>query len=301
MEKDVALVLGGGGPLGVVWQAEMLKGWAEAWRVSHPENPDPLEPFIEGRIIGTSAGAIVGSWLAVHGSLTELVKRQTEPLDPYIAKTPNLLPFLLAYLKARLFSRSVEGFRRSMGRSSLRIAVPGEEQWVDLVRRSFTPQGPWPAHRDFLVTVVDAQSAELHAWGPAAGVPLAVAVAASCSMPCTYPLVHHNGRAWMDGGIGSSTNADLARGCRKVVILDPLGQSVVASSQIGQEQQLLRAAGSTTALFQPSAAVKGSIGRNFFDTSKLPLVAKFAREQARLNADEIWQFLHTESWPAVRY
>ncbi len=292
MTKDAGLVLGGGGPLGVVWQAEMLRGWAESWLAEHPENPDPLAPFTEGRIVGTSAGSIVGSWLAVHGSLAELVARQAEPLDPFIAKPPNLLPFLLAFLKAKLFSRGVEGFRRSMGRSSLRVDVPGERAWVELVGRAFVPQGTWDPARDFLVTVIDAHTAELQAWDHRSGVPLATAVAASCSMPCTYPLVHHNGRVWMDGGIGSTTNAELASGCRRVVILDPLGQSIATTSRIGQEQAYLRAEGSTTALFQPSAAVKGRIGRNFFDTKRLPEVAELTREQARRSAGEVWRFLH---------
>ena len=292
-DKEAGLVLGGGGPLGVVWMAQMLSGWAAAWLAAHPENPDPLCPFTDGRIVGTSAGSIIGAWLAVHGSLDEFVARQGEPLDPFIAKPPNLLPFLLAYLKAKLFSRGVAGFRKSMGRSSIRAAVPGEQAWVELVGRAFLPQSEWSLDCDFLVTVIDVETTELQAWGPASGVPLATAVAASCAMPCTYPLVHHNGRAWMDGGIGSTTNADLASGCRRVVILDPLGQSFTTTSHIGREQAQLRAGGSRSMLFQPSAEVKRAIGPNFFDTRKLPRVAELALAQAARSAEEVWRFLHT--------
>ncbi len=284
-------MLGGGGPLGVVWMAQMLSGWAAAWLRAHPENADPLRPFTKGRIVGTSAGSIIGAWLAVHGSLDEFVARQTQPLDPFIAKKPNLLPFVLAYLKAKLFSRGVEGFRKSMGRSSLRAAVPGSEAWVELVGRAFLPAGEWTPDCDFLVTVIDTETAELQAWSPRSGVPLATAVAASCAMPCTYPLVHHGGRTWMDGGIGSTTNADLASGCRRVVILDPLGQSFGTTSGLGGEQARLRAEGSQSMLFQPSMAVKRAIGPNFFDTSKLPRVADLAREQAERSAEEVRQFL----------
>ncbi len=293
-DKKAGLVLGGGGPLGVVWMAQMLSGWAAAWLAAHPENPDPLCPFTKGRIVGTSAGSIIGAWLAVHGSLDEFVARQAQPLDPFIAKKPNLLPFLLAYLKAKFLSRGgVEGFRKSMGRSSLRANVPGEQAWVELVGRAFLPAGEWTPACDFLVTVIDIETAELQAWGPRSGVPLATAVAASCAMPCTYPLVHHHGRTWMDGGIGSTTNADLAAGCRRVVILDPLGQSAATASYIGQEQGKLRAEGGQSVLFQPSTAVKRAIGLNFFDTSKLPHVADLARAQADRSADEVWRFLHT--------
>ena len=80
-----ALVLGGGGPLGLAWQAAMLQGWSERWAQDGPRNP--LAPLLSGRIIGTSAGAIVGAHLAAHDCVTAMVAEQHEPLGPDARRT----------------------------------------------------------------------------------------------------------------------------------------------------------------------------------------------------------------------
>ena len=49
-----ALVLGGGGPVGVAWEAGLLAGLAEAG----------VDLSDADRIVGTSAGSIVGARLA---------------------------------------------------------------------------------------------------------------------------------------------------------------------------------------------------------------------------------------------
>ncbi len=273
----------------------MLSGWAKLWA---GDRPDPLGIFLEGRIIGTSAGSIIGSYLAVHGHLEHLAALQAEAGSTH-GKPPKLFRFLLAYLLARFFTRDMAGFRRSMGRSALRASVPGEQEWVELVARSYAPQGPWPSKPDLRITVVDAAGGELEAWDRHSDIPLATAVAASCAMPCAYPLVHARSRAWMDGGIGSSTNAGLAAGCSRVLILDPLGRPPSAAaqnalritSQAGRECRDLQAGGSRVLLLQPSAQILGAVGRNFFDLSRLPAVAALTGTQARATAGAVHQLL----------
>jgi NTE family protein len=56
----------------------------------------------------------------------------------------------------------------------------------------------------------------------AAGVPLLSAVAASCAMPGAYPPISANGRRYIDGGLASATNADLALDSRALVLVEPL-------------------------------------------------------------------------------
>src|SRR5690349_12782561 len=58
-----ALVLGGGGPVGVAWEAGVLAGLAEGGvDLSRPD-----------RIVGTSAGSLVGARLALTKDATALV------------------------------------------------------------------------------------------------------------------------------------------------------------------------------------------------------------------------------------
>ena len=287
-QREIALVLGGGGPLGLIWMTELLLGWASAWA---EKSADPLAPLANGRIVGTSAGSIVGACLAVHGSLESLAAREADPSGPGTAKRLNILRFVWAFLKARVFTRSTNDFRRSLGRSALRAALPGERDWIGFIAEFFPPGAHWPRDREFIATVVDAHTGKFAAWNRSSGVTLPVAVAASCAMPCTFPLVHTLGRVWMDGGIGSTTNALLARGCGRVVILDPLGRSLAANTQLGQEIAALEAGGAHALALQPDVAVRRAIGPNFFDMRRRPQVTAAARAQAQATANAAWSLL----------
>ncbi len=302
-----ALVLGGGGPLGVAWEAGLLQGWAQGWQqfvqqegtagssgsaVSRDSrySASALALFLEGRIIGTSAGAIVGAHLAVHDSIEPLVAQQSQSLGDDTPRGPGMTKFLAAFFKAKLFTRSMPSLRRSLGRSARRMALPGEAGFVAAIARSYAPKGGWPAGRELLVTVVDAESGELHAWTSESGVPLALAVTASCAVPCAFPLVHVNGRSYMDGGVGSSTNTALARGCDRVLILDPLGR-MFGGSPLDAERRALEAEGSRTLAFLPDQAVAAAIGRNFLDTTRRAQVCELARAQGLSTAHGVWNFL----------
>ncbi len=293
---NTALVLGGGGPIGVIWQAALLESWARCWRGSFHRNGG--DPLTGARIIGTSAGAIVGAHLAVHGSLGDLAALEEKPLDADNARKPGLARFFLAYLKARLLTRDTEAFRRSLGHSALRAGIRGESEWIERIRRTYaaqTPETGWPRHRPVTVTAVDARSGEFHAWDAGSGIPFSLAVAASCSMPCVYPLVHHGGRAYMDGGIGSSTNATLAAGAGPVLILDPLGRMFKdGASPLDRERRALESQGSRTLAFVPGQRVAQAVGRNFFDLSRRREVAEATRLQAEATADAAWSFLTGE-------
>ena len=290
--RRCALVLGGGGPQGVAWEAGMLAGWAEGWAaLAEPAAAEPLAPLLGGRIIGTSAGAIVGAHLAVYGSVAGLVKQQDQVLEVDMPKGAELARFLQAYFKAKLFSRSVSGLRRSLGKSARKLALPGEAGYLAAFRRSYAPDGPWPTRCELLVTTIDAETGELHAWRSEGDAPLAVAVSASCSLPCAFPLVHVRGRAYMDGGIGSPTNAALASGCDRVLILDALGGAFGSSAVLEGERKALEAAGSQTLAFLPGAAVAQAIGKKFLDFSRQTQIAELGRVQGLATAHGVLNFL----------
>ena len=56
--------------------------------------------------------------------------------------------------------------------------------------------------------------------------PLWRAVAASCAVPLVWPPIEVDGRPFMDGGLRSPANADLATGCDVVLALVPLPRTI---------------------------------------------------------------------------
>ena len=75
------------------------------------------------------------------------------------------------------------------------------------------PTAAWPARR-LLVTAVDAASGEFVVFDAGSGVSLVDAVGASCAVPGVWPPVTVGGRRFVDGGVRSPVNADLAAGAR---------------------------------------------------------------------------------------
>ena len=82
--RRFALVLSGGGPVGVAWETGVLKGLRDGGAdLTHPD-----------LFVGTSAGAIVSAQLATGHDLDELFARQLQPPEP--GPTRNLEPLMRA-------------------------------------------------------------------------------------------------------------------------------------------------------------------------------------------------------------
>ena len=269
--QETALILGGGGPVGIAWECGVLLGLRDRG----------VDLSQAGRIVGTSAGSIVGTHLAVAGSVEELYTTQKDPIDG--GKKPSGMAGLMtAMLMAKLFHRTVEGQRRAIGRRALRAGVPGESAWLAWIA-GFLPggaEGRWP-ERDLCLTSVDVASGELKVWTRDSGVPLALAVASSCAVPCVFPLVHLEDRTYMDGGMGSPTNAVLGQNFRTVVILDPIARVLGRQSLLEREAEQLTAQGSTVVPLAFDDRVHALVGRNLMDASRRQRIAELGREQGR--------------------
>src|SRR5215216_6217880 len=66
-----ALVLGGGGVVGIAWEAGVLKGLREGG----------VDPGAADLVVGTSAGSVVGAQLRGGRSLDDLYAEQLIPSD----------------------------------------------------------------------------------------------------------------------------------------------------------------------------------------------------------------------------
>jgi NTE family protein len=83
------------------------------------------------------------------------------------------------------------------------------------------PRHTWPSWPLSLVAV-DVHTGEHVVFDRDSGVELVDAVAASCAVPGVWPPVTIGASRYMDGGVRASTNVDLARGYRRVLVIAPL-------------------------------------------------------------------------------
>ncbi|HKF75717.1 MAG TPA: patatin-like phospholipase family protein, partial [Candidatus Dormibacteraeota bacterium] len=139
------------------------------------------------------------------------------------------------------------------------------------------PVQEWP-ERPLRVTAIDTEDGRFVTWERSSGVPLTLAVASSCAVPWIYPPVTIRGRRYMDGGVRSPTNADLATGHDVVVIVAPTGG--LSSALLDAEVADLRRAGSRVEVVVPDAGAVEAIGPNPLDPARRAASARAGRGQA---------------------
>jgi NTE family protein len=270
------LVLGGGGVTGIAWEIGLLKGLRD--RGTDLTGAD--------KVIGTSAGSVVGAQLTSGVDLDDLYAEQTTPAHGEIGASLGGLT-LLKLLALMAFPGRPMGRRRRIGRAARRAhPEPATDRLRVIGSRLRTPQGDvldWP-DRDLRITAVDADSGELRVFDRDSGVDLVHAVAASCAVPLVWPAVEIDGRHYVDGGARSSANADLAKDCDVVLVVAPLPRSV--SRYHGLSSQLVRTGATRTAVITPDEAALKAIGRNVLDPAMRVGAAKAGHAQAAKVAEE---------------
>jgi len=161
--------------------------------------------------------------------------------------------------------------------SEARAAVYGlsEAQRLEIIR-SRLPVKDWPDRR-LLLTAIDTEDGSFLAWDRYSGVDLPLAVASSCAAPWVYPPVTIKGRRYMDGGMRSTTNADVAADYETVMIIAPIGHLTGAmEAEIAQ----LRDAGRNVEAIVPNAQTLDAIGPNALEPTRRPVAARAGLAQA---------------------
>jgi NTE family protein len=165
--------------------------------------------------------------------------------------------------------------RAEIGHWALQAQTPSEEQFIASFGRSFAGLADdyWP-ERSFACTAVDAETGQFQLWNKDAGVGLTRAVASSCSVPGVYPPVTLKGRRYIDGGMRSATNADLATGYGIVVViaLRVAGGAAAGplAARLDEELAVLRDGGAEVALITPDDASLAAFGANLMDFRRRP-------------------------------
>lgn len=267
-----ALVLGGGGITGIAWELGILAGLAE----------QGLMLTDADLVVGTSAGSVVGAQITSGLPIAELYDGQLEPPDHEIGAKLGRATFA-RLLPPLLVPGSPTRKRRRIGRLSQQAHPPGGERRIEVIRSRIAVD-VWP-ERELLVTAVDTDSGEFVAFDRHSGVDLVHAVAASCAVPLVWPAVTIHGRHFMDGGMRSTANVDVARGADVVVVLAPLPQAFSLATSIAAQVRSIAPARSVVVVPDKQALV--DIGRNVLDPEKRADAARTGLRQSHRVADQV--------------
>jgi NTE family protein len=288
-----ALVLGGGGPVGIGWEAGLVLGLADGG----------VDLARADQVVGTSAGSVVGAHLRLGTDMVVYAKGHTEAAArgdsdvPTAADIPpeQLAAFVNVVSDAFRASGPEEG-RSLIGRYALGArTVVNDERFLSYFAE--LADRPWPA--GFTCTAVETTTGRFTTWSSESGVELQRAVASSCAVPGIFPPVPIAGRRYMDGGMRSGINADMAKGHDVALVVAvvahvlPPGMSDPRVELMATRQQAelddLAASGTAVELVGPDAELLEltAWGLGLMDTSRAAAAFELGRRRGQQEAPRL--------------
>jgi NTE family protein len=295
MKMDrVALVLGAGGVRGIAFTAGALAV------LEHDHGWDARSADV---VIGTSAGAIVGGLLRAGISTLDLaawIGGTTNAVDDERARDrldwPALAPIGLRDLaRLRFPPRGPVGrwCRRpwSVNPAAVIAGITADGRH-DLTRHlaAFDDLLPeWPEDPLWVCTV-EQHSHERVAFGRDRFTAPTAAIAASCAVPGYFAPVAVGDERFLDGGVHSTTNADLLTDVDvdRVVVVAPLGGTArrpvgiepavrtLARRALARELAQLRQRGIPVAVIEPTSTATPHLGLDFVSRCGIREVVRHA-------------------------
>jgi len=291
-----ALVLGGGGPVGVAWEAGLLVGLGRGGAAVAEADA----------VIGTSAGAVVGCILASGGDLTQVTSLVATAFgaehSQLVAQAAGPLDRLISVL-AQSALRPQEAARlwAQLGSEAAAAETMSEGSWLKIFQ-TFAAVA-WPP--GFACTAVSAADGCYQVWDQSCGIDVQHAVASSCAFPLVFPLVTISGRRWMDGGVRDFLNADAAAGHDVVLaiscgLLDipsdfgiPAMELVMGATRARLEALRDDGARVTTIVPNEEMLQLSGWGQNLMDVSRANAAYQAGTRQGEAEASHLRTF-----WPA---
>ena len=295
-----ALVLGGGGPVGIAWETGLAVGLAQRG----------VDLAVADRIIGTSAGSVVGAqlsagidleergervYLSASDAGTDIDRAVAAEVDPEIgARMMQLLEALGTLSDPGRPDAEPEPAMVELGRRAREAAAGPEEAFLQ--RFSELAAQDWPER--FACTAVDTATGRFTVWEHSSGIPLDRGVASSCSVPFVYPPITIGDCRYMDGGMRSALNADLAAGHDVAVVVSVTGDlppgielpmALRETRTRAGHLDALRSSGSRVELVLPSDEMVeiSGMGMHLMDASRGPAAYAAGLRQADVEASRL--------------
>ncbi|BDZ45530.1 patatin-like phospholipase family protein [Naasia aerilata] len=286
-----ALVLAGAGAAGNAWQLGLIAGLAEAGvDLTHAD-----------LVIGTSAGSTVAAQITSGIRPSELyaaiLAEVVPPHGPGAARGRGPLsgPQYMEW-SGGIIGESADpsDMRRRMGAAALGMDADdeaGSARWRAIVA-SRLPRQSWPEQR-VLIPAIDARTGEPVVFDGHSGIDLVDAVAASTSNGFGGPY-RIGEKRYLNGGYRRTSNADLAAGCDRVLVLDPFSGRSRTPSEWGMDLATqvdeLRAGGSDVRTVFPDERSGDVFNANALDPATRPPAARGGHAQGRALAAELSGF-----------
>lgn len=219
--KPFRLVLGAGGMVGIAYHAGVLQALATSLG---------FKPNDASLIVGTSAGSVIASYVRTGTSLDDIwtLAIGTHPSLADLGATPDERRRKMALVPS--FGGGVDLYRRLLGsywvtmRSFApvpmpRIPAPLQRAFraglfsmrASRVRLETDLGNEWP-DKPLAICAVDLGSGQRTVFSAASEIAASLpeAVLASCAVPGLYVPIRLGRRVFVDGGVHSSTNLDVA-------------------------------------------------------------------------------------------
>jgi NTE family protein len=283
MVPDV-LVLGGGGLVGEAWMSGFLAGAQDAWGVDFREAKE---------FVGTSAGSIVAAHLAkgieprVPQEPVPAAQADVADRDIYMAGVErSFQEWVTALYPITRRATTASATVGALARAALLAGLPAgtrsmedlSEQYAAVLGSRFDPR--------LRIVAVDHHTGRRVVFGGPAGAPdatLVDAISASCALPGYFAPVEIAGRQYVDGGVWSATNIDVAtvRHGDRILCLTPTAVLTMsrwpAVRAVGRAWQLattleaaaVRRVGAAVTVIAPDARSARALGENLMDTRRL--------------------------------
>jgi NTE family protein len=245
-------VLGGGGPVGRGWQAGLLTGLTRGG----------VDLSAADLIVGTSAGAILGALLTTHADLT-----------PDLDQAPRMGRLVPGFAPSREAS-----VRAEFGRAALAADTVSETEALSRAMFAQLTARDWP--RTFAATVVNARTGEFRVLRASDGMPLGSAVAASAALPGVSPPITLGGERYVDGGVRSLLNADVAAGHDVVLVISCFPIAAADEADIAAQ----RSTGARVLEVTPDDRLQGA---NMLDPGLVPRAYEVGVSQAQAEAGRL--------------
>ncbi|AYE97432.1 patatin [Mycobacterium paragordonae] len=287
MTSRRALVLAGGGVAGIAWETGILRGIAD-------ESPLAAQRLVESDVlVGTSAGSTVAAQISSGCSLDALFDRQVAETSAEMNPGVDIDAITELFLDALREPRAPGGDRTRGRLQRIGAVALGTDTVPESVRREVIaqrlPSHEWP-DRAVRIVAIDTATGELVVFDRSSGVALVDAVAASCAVPGAWPPVTIAGRRYMDGGVNSAVNVDVADDCDVAVVLVPAGADTPSPFGPGPAGEIAAFAGETCSIFADEESL-AAFGANPLDPRCRIGSARAGRAQGRREAGAVARFL----------